>query len=88
MITKYFKKADLLNHIYSLHLIFMLTVENKIASKASKLDHVLQIILKRKYNEEPNVSRLPYLRIRDGKKPISTDSTVSVQRRDIGRQRN
>src|ERR1043165_5672664 len=40
MITKYFKKSNLFNHIYSLNLIFTFTVKNKIASKASKLDHV------------------------------------------------
>src|ERR1043165_7015269 len=52
-IAKYFKKIDLINHIYFLRLIFTLTIEGKIASKASKLDHVLRIILKKEYNETP-----------------------------------
>ena len=82
MVAKYFKKTDLINHIYFLRLIFTLTLEGKIASKASKLDHVLRIILKRKYNETPNCIVLPYLQLKDGKKPVSTDSLVPAQRRD------
>src|ERR1044071_6552371 len=79
-IAKYFKKPDLINHIYSLRLIFTLTVEGKIASKASKLDHVLQIILKKEYNETPNCVALPYLRLKDGKRLVPKDSTVSRRR--------
>src|ERR1044071_3881886 len=70
-VTKYFKKSDLINHIYFLRLIFTLTIEGKIASKASKLNHVLRIILKKKYNETPNCTALPYLRLKNGKRPIS-----------------
>src|ERR1044072_7357725 len=77
-VAKYFKKADLINHIYSFRLIFTLTIEKKIASKASKLDHVLRIILKREYNKEPNCASLPYLRFKDGKKSVSTDSSISA----------
>src|ERR1043166_9698335 len=73
-VAKYFKKSDLVNHIYSLRLIFTLTVEGKIASKASKLDYVLRIILKKEYNKAPNCAPLPYLRLKDGKKSVSTDS--------------
>ena len=76
-VAKYFKKSDLIDHIYSLRLIFTLTVEGKIASKASKLDHVLRIILKKEYNETPNCVALPYLRLKDGKKLVSKDSAIS-----------
>src|ERR1044072_1666404 len=85
-VTKYFKKSDLVNHIYSLRLIFTLTVEEKIASKASKLDYVLRIILRKEYNEEPNCAPLPYLRLKDGKKSVSTNSSVPDQRGDARRQ--
>src|ERR1044071_2800034 len=78
-VAKYFKKSDLVNHIYSLRLIFTLTVKGKIASKASKLDHVLRIILKKEYNEEPNCAPLLYLRLKDGKKSVSTNSSVPNQ---------
>src|ERR1044071_1167667 len=81
-VAKYFKESDLTNHIYSLRLIFTLTIEGKIASKVSKLDHVLRIILEKEYNKEPNCAPLPYLRLKDGKKSVSTDSSVSDQRRD------
>ena len=80
-VTKYFKKSDLINHIYSLRLIFTLTLEGKIASKASKLDHVLRIILKKEYNETPNCVALPYLRLKDGKKLIPRDSAVPIRRK-------
>src|ERR1044071_886696 len=76
IVAKYFKKSDLINHIYSLRLIFTLTIEGKIASKASKLDHVLQIILKKEYNETPNCAVLPYLRLKNEKKLVSGDSSV------------
>jgi hypothetical protein len=79
-IAKYFKKSDLINHIYSLRLIFTLTIEGKIASKASKLDHVLRIILKKEYNETPNCVALPYLRLKDGKRFVSKDSAISGRR--------
>src|ERR1043165_6902645 len=85
-VAKYFKESDLTNHIYSLRLIFTLTIEGKIASKASKLDHVLRIILKKEYNKEPNCPSLPYLRLKDGKKSISSDSSVSDQRGGTRRQ--
>src|ERR1043165_8516897 len=81
-VAKYFKKSDLTNHIYSLRLIFTLTIEGKIASKASKLDHVLRIILKKEYNEMPNCVALPYLRLKDGKKLVLRDSSVSIRRKD------
>src|ERR1044071_7061910 len=84
-IAKYFKKSDLLNHIYSLNLIFTLTIENKIASKAFKLDHVLRIILKQEYDAELNVSPLLYLRLKNEKKTVPTDKTVSISRKDIRR---
>src|ERR1044072_8753545 len=71
--AKYFKKSDLINHIYSLRLIFTLTIEEKITSKVSKLDHVLRIILKKEYNEDPNYAPLPYLRLKNEKKSVSTD---------------
>src|ERR1044071_8259574 len=87
-VAKYFKKSDLINNIYSLRLIFTLTIEGKIASKAFKLDHVLRISLKKEFNEEPNCAPLPYLRFKDGKKSISTDSPVSARRRDTRRQEN
>src|ERR1044072_5686648 len=74
--AKYFKKTDLINHIYSLRLIFTLTIEGKIASKASKLDHVLRIILKKEYDEEPNYVALPYLRIKDGTPTVSEPSEL------------
>src|ERR1044071_2199118 len=79
-IAKYFKKSDLLSHIYSIRIIFTLTNENKIASKVSKLEHVFRIILKKEYNEEPNCLSLPYLRIKDGKKSVPIDSSVSASR--------
>jgi len=85
-IAKYFKKTDLLNHIYSIRIIFTLTNENKISSKVSKLEHVLRIILKREYNTEPNCLPLPYLRLKDGKEPVPTNSPISTQRRNTGRQ--
>src|ERR1044072_1236534 len=69
-VAKYFKKTDLINHIYSLRLIFTLIIEGKIASKASKLDYVLRIILKKEYNEEPNCIALSYLRLKDGTSTI------------------
>src|ERR1043165_3915453 len=72
-VAKYFKESDLTNHIYSLRLIFTLTIEGKIASKASKLDHVLRIILKKEYNKEPNCAPLPYLRLKDGSKAVPRD---------------
>ena len=80
-VAKYFKKPDLINHIYSLRLIFTLTVEGKIASKASKLDHVLRIILKKEYNETPNCAALPYLRLKDGKKLVPRDSSIPNRRK-------
>src|ERR1044071_5434463 len=70
-VAKYFKESDLTNHIYSLRLIFTLTIEGKIASKASKLDHVLRIILKKEYNEMPNCAALPYLRLKNGASTVS-----------------
>src|ERR1044072_9352850 len=81
-VAKYFKKSDLINHIYSLRLIFTLTLEGKIASKASKLDHVLRIILKKEYNKTPNCVALPYLRLKDGKKLIPRDSSVPIWRKN------
>ena len=72
-VAKYFKKTDLINHIYSLRLIFTLIIERKIASKASKLDHVLRIILKKEYNETPNCAVLPYLRLKNGSKVVPRD---------------
>ena len=86
-IAKYFKKSDLINHIYSLRLIFTLTIEGKIASKVSKLDHVLRIILKKEYNEEPNCVALPYLRLKDGKKLVPRDSSVSTRRRSSSKDK-
>jgi hypothetical protein len=80
-VAKYFKKSDLINHIYSLRLIFTLTLEGKIASKASKLDHILRIILKKEYNETPNCVALPYLRLKDGKKLVPRDSSVPIRRK-------
>src|ERR1043166_3888737 len=79
-VAKYFKKSDLINHIYSLRLIFTLTIEGKIASKASKLDHVLRIILKKEYNETPNCAALPYLRLKDGSKVVPGDQAISRRR--------
>src|ERR1044072_2180189 len=79
-VAKYFKKSDLINHIYSLRLIFTLTIEGKIASKASKLDHVLRIILKWEYNETANCAALPYLRLKDGKKVVPRNSAISRRR--------
>src|ERR1044071_7033759 len=79
-IAKYFKKTDLINHIYSLRLIFTLTIEGKIASKASKLDHVLRIILKKEYDETPNCAALPYLRLKDGSKVVLRDQAISRRR--------
>src|ERR1044071_9785127 len=76
-VAKYFKKSDLVNHIYSLRLIIILTVEGKIASKASKLDHVLRIILKKEYNETPNCAALPYLRLKNGSKVVPRDQAIS-----------
>src|ERR1043165_2073978 len=76
-VAKYFKKTDFINHIYSLRLIFTLTIEGKIASKAFKLDHVLRIILKKEYNETPNCAALPYLRLKDGKRLVPKDPAVS-----------
>src|ERR1043165_8203243 len=78
-VAKYFKKSDLINHIYSLRLIFTLTVEGKIASKASKLDHVLRIILKKEYDETPNCTALPYLRLKDGNSTVPKDSELSSE---------
>src|ERR1044071_1755125 len=75
-VAKYFKKSDLINYIYSLRLIFTLTIEGKIASKASKLDHVLQIILKKEYNKTSNCAALPYLRLKDGKKLVPRNSPI------------
>src|ERR1044071_8760846 len=80
-VAKYFKKMDLINHIYSFRLIFTLTIEGKIASKAFKLDHVLQIIPKKEYNEIPNCIPLPYLQLNE-KKPIPSNNPVSTSRRD------
>src|ERR1043166_1715375 len=79
-VAKYFKKSDLINHIYSLRLIFTLTLEGKIASKASKLDHVLRIILKKEYNEIPNCVALPYLRLKDGSKVVPRNQAISRRR--------
>src|ERR1044071_8104530 len=79
-VAKYFKKSDLINNIYSLRLIFTLTVEGKIASKASKLDHVLRIILKREYDEEPNCAPLPYLRLKDGTSTVPRNSKLPTER--------
>src|ERR1044071_3388165 len=81
IVVKYFKKSDLINHIYSLRLIFTLILERKIASKASKLDHVLRIILKKEYNETSNYVALPYLRLKDGKKLVPRDSSVPIRRK-------
>src|ERR1044072_7081331 len=75
-VAKYFKRSDFINHIYSIRLIFTLTLERKIASKASKLDHVLRIILKKEYNKEPNCAPLPYLRLKDGKKVPSNQRKI------------
>src|ERR1043165_5029839 len=80
IVTKYFKKTDLINHIYSLRLIFTLTIEGKIASKAFKLDHVLRIILKKKYDEAPNCAALPYLRLKDGTSTVSRNPKLSFRR--------
>ena len=85
-VAKYFKKSDLINHIDLLRLIFTITIEGKIASKVSKLDHVLRIILKKEYNEKPNCASLPYLRLKDGKKSVPANSPVSARRRDTRRQ--
>ena len=79
-VAKYFKKTDLINHIYSLRLIFTLTIEGKIASKASKLDYVLRIILKKEYDEIPNCVALPYLRLKDGSSTISKNSKLLLER--------
>src|ERR1044072_9392862 len=87
-IAKYFKKSDLISHIYSLRLIFTLTIEGKIASKAFKLDHVLRIILKREYDETLNCAPLPYLQLKDGKKPVPTNKPISTQRRDTRRPKD
>src|ERR1043165_2457657 len=76
-VAKYFKKSDLINHIYSLRLIFTLTIEGKIASKASKLDHVFRIILKKEYDETPNCAALPYLRLKDGNSTVPKNSRLS-----------
>src|ERR1044072_75730 len=79
-VAKYFKKSDLMDHIYSLRLIFTLTLEGKIASKASKLDHVLRIILKKEYDETPNCAALPYLRLKNGTPTVPRCSTISSRR--------
>src|ERR1043165_7823033 len=79
-VAKYFKKTDLINHIYSLRLIFTLTNEGKIASKASKLDHVLRIILKKKYDETPNCAALPYLRLKNGTPVVPRCPSVPSRR--------
>src|ERR1043165_6271593 len=76
-VAMYFKESDLTNHIYSLRLIFTFTIEGKIASKASKLDHVLRIILKKEYNETPNCVALPYLRLKNGSKVVPRDQAIS-----------
>src|ERR1044072_5120339 len=87
-IAQYFKKADFINYIYSLRLIFTLTVEGKITSKVSKLDHVLRIILKKEYNEVSNCCPLLYLQLKDGTKPVSADKGVSAQRENTRGQRD
>src|ERR1043165_8819627 len=79
-VAKYFKKTDLIDHIYFLRLIFTLTVEGKIASKASKLDHVLRIILEKEYNETPDCAALPYLRLKNGTSIIPRDSKLPPER--------
>src|ERR1043166_8704954 len=79
-VAKYFKKTDLINYIYFIKLIFTLTVEGKITSKASKLDHVLRIILKKEYNETPNCVALPYLRLKNGSKVVPRDQAISRRR--------
>ena len=79
-VAKYFKKTDLINHIYSLRLIFTLTNEGKIASKASKLDHVLRIILHKEYDETPNCVALPYLRLKNGKLTVQGNSELPPKR--------
>src|ERR1043165_7235983 len=76
-VAKYFKKSDLINHIYSLRLIFTLTIEGKIALKVSKLDHVLRIILKKEYDETPNCAALPYLRLKDETSTVPRNSELS-----------
>src|ERR1044071_7751602 len=80
-VAKYFKKSDFINHIYSLRLIFTLTIEGKIVSKTSKLDHVLQIILKKEYNKISNCAPLLYLQL-NGKKSVLTNNSVSALQRD------
>src|ERR1043165_5548052 len=85
-VAKYFKKTDLINHIYSLRLIFTLIIKGKIASKASKLDHVLRIILKKEYNETSNCTALPYLRLKDGSKVVPRDQTIP-RRKQTPRER-
>src|ERR1044072_6954331 len=87
-VAKYFKRSDFINHIYSLRLIFTLTIEGKITSKASKLDHVLRIILKKEYNETLNYAPLPYLQLKDGKKSVLTDSPIFAQPRDTRLQKD
>src|ERR1044072_5428833 len=84
-VAKYFKKSDLINHIYSLRLIFTLTIEGKIASKASKLDHVLRIILKKEYNEISNCVALPYLRLKNGKSSTSRNNSIPIPGKDTSK---
>src|SRR6185369_5681073 len=92
--ASFFTRSELDNHIFNLNLIQTITDEGKIAVKANQLQRLLVRILKKEYDEEPQIAHIPHLKRgtprtkKNGSRPISEDKKISARQRDTRRSRN